>query len=417
MSKGQSAYVAAFLESSLGLLRSSVRPEDIPKDLLESISSAMRGSPPRDTESPSLETLIMRFLREHERESLEEHGFSVRKARWPDAASFAVCLTHDVDNIEHPLDHITKTKDRFSRADLAKATKGLLSLYDNIELIGEKEGEEGFRSSFYFLSAHYPLEKVRPSALKLLSKGWEIGLHGDFGTHDSLPEMMKAVDRLEKGIGVHPTGLREHYLKFDFAKSWRVFESAGFQYDTTVGNNDALGFKLGLATPFHPPDEDWRPMKLLELPLSLMDTTLWGYLKRTEEEGLEDVARSMGMVESVEGLFTLLWHQEAVRMKGGRAYWKVLKALGRRKDVFVGSGRQVADWWRAREVPLKPSGDGMTVTLGGRLPKGLALVVKTRGGVKAKVTSGRLEKRGAHTLVHPSGAGFRLTFRGGAQGE
>jgi len=59
----------------------------------------------------------------------------------------------------------------------------------------------------------------------------------------------------------------------------------------------------------------------------------------------------------------------------------------------------------------------MTVTLGGRLPKGLALVVKTRGGVKAKVTSGRLEKRGAHTLVHPSGAGFRLTFRGGAQGE
>ena len=68
-------------------------------------------------------------------------------------------------------------------------------------------------------------------------------------------------------------------------------------------------------------------MNLLELPLVLMDTTLWGYLKRTEEEGFADAMRMMKAVEEVEGLFTLLWHQEAVRMRGGRIYWALLDEI------------------------------------------------------------------------------------------
>jgi hypothetical protein len=36
----------------------------------------------------------------------------------------AVCLTHDVDNIERSMEHIMKVQDRFSKADLEKAGKG-----------------------------------------------------------------------------------------------------------------------------------------------------------------------------------------------------------------------------------------------------------------------------------------------------
>jgi len=281
-----SVYAAGFLEGSLGLASGTLSPDDVPGGLVEELASVLRGAPPKDSSTPSLESRTMELLASVERSALEQRGFFVRKARWPGAASFAVCLTHDVDNIERPMEHIMKVKDRFSRADFAMAKKGLISLYDNIELIGKKEGAEGFRSSFYLMSANYPLGKVRTAARRLHAKGWEVGLHGDFGTHDSEAEMKKAVERLTEGVGIRPRGLREHYLKFDFGKSWRVMEAAGFDYDSTVGNTDRLGFKLGLATPFHPPDERWRPMRLLELPLSLMDTTLWGYLKRSEEDGL-----------------------------------------------------------------------------------------------------------------------------------
>jgi hypothetical protein len=413
LTRAETAYVTGFLEGSLGLVSGSLHPEQVPGDLVDELTSVMRGVPLDDSSTPSLEARTIEFLVWLERSSLEREGFFVRKARWPRAAPLAVCLTHDVDNIERPVEHILKVKDRFSKGDFERAKKGLISLYDNLDLIREREGAEGFRSSFYLMSANYPLEKVRAAARRLLAKGWEVGLHGDFGTHDSETEMEKAVERLTEGIGIRPRGLREHYLKFDFGRSWRVMEGAGFDYDTTVGNNDRLGFKLGLATPFHPPDEVWKPMRLLELPLSLMDTTLWGYLKRSEEEGLRDVERSMGLVEGVEGLFTLLWHQEAVRMKGGRLYWKVLKDLARRKGLFVGSGAEVAGWWRAREVPLKAARGGRLITLGARAPKGLTLILKTKAGTKVEVTSGSVTRRGGERLVSPSGPSFKMLISGG----
>ena len=405
-------YAAGFLQDSLGLASGSLRPGDVPGDLVDELSSVMRGTPPRDSTTPSLEAGVMRFLKELERSAVDEDGFFVRKARWPGAAPLAVCLTHDVDNIERPPEHILRVKDRFSASDFSKARRGLISLYDNIDLIREREAAEGFRSSFYLMSKEYPLEKVKASARRLLAKGWDVGLHGDFGTHDSEEEMAKAVERLAEAVGVRPRGLREHYLRFDFGKSWRIMDEAGFDYDTTVGTNDRLGFKLGLAAPFHPPDGEWRPLNLLELPLSLMDTTLWGYLKRTEEEGMRDVKESMRMVEGVEGLFTLLWHQEAVRMKGGRLYWKVLKGLARRKGLFVGSGEEVARWWRAREIPLRLAEGGGTVTLRGRPPEGLTLVVKAREGAKARVTSGAVLRRRGEMLVLPSGRSFKLQVSG-----
>ena len=246
-----------------------------------------------------------------------------------------------------------------------------------------------------------------------------------------MPGWQSAVKRITEELGVRPLGLREHYLKFDFARSWGVMERAGFEYDTTVGNNDRLGFKLGLASPFHPPDAEWHPMKILELPLSLMDTTLWGYLKKSEEEGFGDVLSFMDKVEGVEGLFTLLWHQEAVRMKGGRLYWRILRTLGRRKRLFVANGLEIARWWRAREETLlkvSPMGNGetreettegetgednnkkkkrgrgervrrttttkmMMVTLDRQPPEGLRLLVKAKRGSRITVVSGSVERK------------------------
>src|SRR2546428_13535027 len=96
-------------------------------------------------------------------------------------------------------------------------------------------------------------------------------------------------------------------------------------------------------------------MKILEIPLVLMDTTLWGYLKLEEQEGMAEVERMIERVREVGGLFTLLWHQEAIRMRGGRLYPKILEKLGK-MDCFVSSGIDVASGWESRRVPLVRSG-------------------------------------------------------------
>ncbi len=163
-----------------------------------------------------------------------------------------------------------------------------------------EEGRRGYHSSFYYLTTNYPLGRLKEAAAHLTRDGWDVGLHGDFGTHDSLEEMKRSLERFSEALGFKPRGVREHFLKFDFSKTWDVVSAAGFDYDTTVGNNDRLGFKIGLATPFHPPDAGWRASRTLEIPLTLMDTTLWGYLKKDEESGLAEIKRMVEKVREVE---------------------------------------------------------------------------------------------------------------------
>jgi len=63
-------------------------------------------------------------------------------------------------------------------------------------------------------------------------------------------------------------------------------------------------------------------------------------------------------------------------------------------------------------VPLKLSRGGGLITLGARPPKGLKLILKTGRGMKVKVTSGSVIKRGGDFLVSPSGPAFRLEVPG-----
>ncbi len=397
------SYAASLVEESLGLVRGQL-DDALRQDLVDELSSVMRGAHPDDVGRPFIEERMLSVLSEVRERALERDGFFARKARWPNAAAFAVCLTHDVDNVSHPASHIWKTRSRFGAADLIGGLLGVVRLYDNVRMISKKEGEHGFRSSFYFMSANYPLSRVRKASDAIRDGGWDVGLHGDFGTHDSPEKMNEALSRFSAGLGFRPNGLREHYLKFDFGKSWELMEDAGFDYDTTVGTNDRLGYRLGLASPFHPPGPDWTPLNLLEIPLTLMDTTLWGYLKRTEEEGFSDCIRFVETAEKTEGLLTLLWHQEAVRMRGGRVYWKLLQEF-KTRGCYVASGSQVAHWWRVRSLPMVR--DGRLIRLEGDPPKDLVIRLELAEGREPTVRSGTVEGRGSSRSVRPK-RGFEL---------
>ena len=47
------------------------------------------------------------------------------------------------------------------------------------------------------------------------------------------------------------------------------------------------------------------------------------------------------------GLFTILWHQEALLMKKGRIYRRILEMLSK-QECFVGSGFLINKWWTGR---------------------------------------------------------------------
>ncbi|HUK75275.1 MAG TPA: hypothetical protein VLU99_05725, partial [Nitrososphaerales archaeon] len=254
MSPEAAEYVAAFLTDSLGLAQGALPPGQVPSDLAELLVAALSGREDSASDQPILEQKIQAFLGQFEEATLDRRGYLLRKARWPGGASYAACLTHDVDNLSRPMGHIVKIRGRFSAADFWLSLLGLRSLYDNLAYTAALEESRNLRSSFYFLSSNYDLSKISARVRRLSEGGWDMGLHGDFGTHDSAEKMAAAVAAFKEKTGLTPRGLREHFLQFDYAKTWGIIDAQGFEYDTSVGNRDRLGFRLGLCTPFHPPD-------------------------------------------------------------------------------------------------------------------------------------------------------------------
>lgn len=411
-SSAERLYVATFLEDSLGLADQSLDPASVPSDLAAQITDAVRGSPDAASDAPVLEQAVAKYLTDVEGEFLEKEGFFVRKARWPGGAPFAACLTHDVDNVKRPLGHIIRRAGRFSFPDLVLGLLGARSLYNNISMVAGLEAKNGFRSTFYLLTKNYDLKELSGTIAQLRGSGWEVGLHGDFGTHDSREAMAGAVSRLTAAMGAKPSGVREHFLRFDFGKTWEIEQSEGLSYDTSVGNRERLGFRLGLCTPFHPPDAEWRRMELVELPLVLMDTTLWGYLHRSEADGERDFVGLLDQVGGTNGLMTLLWHQESVRMKGGRIYPTLLRTLAGR-GCFVGTGEVITRWWVERGRPLTveqgPAG-GRHVARMDSAPEGMVLIFKTTEGAALSVEGGailRADREGQS--VKASGGPLKVT--------
>lgn len=404
MTSRSAIYAAHLIEESLGLPAGELTADSVPMDLVGTLEGALAGRTGGDPEQPFLEERIAAFGKELEKESLEKLGFSVRKARWPGEAPFAVCLTHDVDNISRPLSHILRVRNRFRKADFVLALLGLRPLYNNISLVADMETARGLRSSFYLLTGNYSLRGLSGTLAKLGRDGFEVGLHGDFGTHDSQEKMESALALFRSETGVEPQGVREHYLRFDFQKTWRIMENVALDYDSTVGFAERLGFPLGLCTPFHPPDSEWNPMHLLELPLSVMDATLWGYLKRNEADGRSDVGSMVGKVQDVGGLFTLLWHPEAVRMKGGRIYPSILDDL-MMKRPFLGGGITIASWWRARAIPMKRENHRLSIR---DAPNGLVLQARIAEGRSLRVRGGNVVQSEGRAVVSVDQREFSL---------
>jgi len=272
----------------------------------------------------------------------------VRKWYWPNWKEYAICISHDVDKISESRNHIWKIRKRFSKITLIKALLGISNPYNDLESYVNLEKKYNINSSFYFLTDEYDFRKISKDIQTLKKNNKDIGLHGGFGTHSDSEKLKNEKKKLE-GIITQPVyGIRQHFLKFDFPTTWITQNEANFFYDTTVGFNDKIGFKSGIAFPFYPPDYDLNLLPLIELPLVIMDAAVWSGLKLTEESALQTIQQICNIIRQVNGLLTLLWHNNVLSMHGGRIYKDILK-LFINHPVYIASGIELARWWQARD--------------------------------------------------------------------
>lgn len=239
-----------------------------------------------------------------------------------------IILTHDIDSISKPITHILKRWRRFSLKDIALRVLGLRSIYNNLRELELLEERFGYRSTLFVPVVLFPLDPIVDQLQKMVDRGWEIALHFVVEGHQTKSLIILERERLEAFFG-KVWGVRTHMLQVSDDLLIEYYR-AGFRYDSTLRAEECGRY------------EPFRLYKgMIEIPIGLMDADLFGRLNMREEEAWEYMVRKIGEAE-MRGVkeFTILFHQESLRMKGGRLYQNLL-------EYFDERGYQVS---RCRDV-------------------------------------------------------------------
>lgn len=174
------------------------------------------------------------------------------------------------------------------------------------------------------------LERSLPGRLVIQLRQWsmegaEIGLHPPYDTLENPRHLEGQRERLETLLGGQSVAsARYHWLRMSVPAGFKALEEAGIANDSTLGHSQTPGFRAGTCHPFTPMElTEARPINLVELPLTVMDTTLRHHCALSPEaagkelRGLADACRRVG------GFFVLLWHTNSFDAREWRGWRRV----------------------------------------------------------------------------------------------
>lgn len=322
----------------------------------------------------------------------------------PRGYGFVACLTHDVDFVKlrdhQPFDRSVlgfiarsifpkNLRDAHSKivwSRIVRNWSALLSLpavYLGLsrdtwfDIDRYMELESGLGSTYYFIplrghagesrgctqphwrAASYDVKEYRALVNELKRERAEIGVHGIDAWQDTDLGAREGVI-LRSLCGEESVGIRMHWLYFS-RDSPKILEEAGFDYDSTIGYNEANGFRSGTTQVFCLPGSS----KLLELPLNLMDTALFysGRMGLSEAAAMEQCKNLISTLRTYGGAFTINWHTRSLSPeRNWDSFYVELLGLLRTEDVWFATAKAAVEWFRRRrqirfeDVEVTPRG-------------------------------------------------------------
>jgi hypothetical protein len=280
---------------------------------------------------------------------------------WPQLTQwrrgYRVLLTHDVDS---PLFHLgapisrevtSVAGDLIKRKDVSLAAKRIGSAFaarrgnhdgdpnNTFDYLMSVSERHSLRSAFYFITGGdapndggYSMQMpwIESLVRRIGAKGHEIGLHPSYHTYLDPGETAAQARTLREcaqrnGIQQESWGGRQHYLRWRAGTTWRNWEDAGMDYDSSMGFAEMIGFRSGCCHEHGTFNVLERaPMRLRERPLLLMETTLISYMQLDGSRRLEVASGLIAACRLYDGDMTLLWHNSKVVSKAERMEYEAV---------------------------------------------------------------------------------------------
>jgi hypothetical protein len=174
----------------------------------------------------------------------------------------------------------------------------------------------------------------------------EVGVHGLDAWQD-VKAGMEEGDTLRILSGKGTLGIRMHWLYFSEA-SPSLLEQAGFAYDySTVGYNEANGFRSGTVQVFSLPGS----RNLLELPLNIMDTALFysGRMGLNEADAMKLCRSLVTTMKSCGGVLTINWHTRSLcPERNWDSFYMELLDMLKAEAVWFATAEDAVRWFKNR---------------------------------------------------------------------
>lgn len=310
----------------------------------------------------------------------------------PAGYSFAGCLTHDIDFAgirKHKFDHtmlgflyrallgslVNVIKRRGSWSKLYKNWKAAFALPAVYLGVAEdfwmpfdryRRIEKDIHSTFFIIpfkdcsgqgdepghsrrATGYDCSDVKEEISSLVKEGCEIGVHGI----DAWRDAAKGLDelaRIREATGVSELGTRMHWLYFD-DNSPRILERAGFSYDSTLGYNDAVGYRPGTVQVYR----HLGVQRLLELPMNIQDTALFfpDRMGLKEEDAWRLITELLENSGRFGGAVTINWHDRSLvpERLWGDIFIKIIDRL-KQLNVWMDTAARVVRWFDKRRSAI-----------------------------------------------------------------
>ena len=163
----------------------------------------------------------------------------------------------------------------------------------------------------WLLDPSYVLTSPLVRQLKTLhSNGFCIGLHGSYESAVNEETLVAEKARLEQAIGFKVTKIRQHWLRYRESITPDL-HSRNFDSDSTLGWNDKMGFRSGVASQYCPYNHRvGRGYEHMEIPQIIMDSTIFDYNATDIESALEAAEGILKTAMAVVAPHvSISWHQ------------------------------------------------------------------------------------------------------------
>ncbi len=297
------------------------------------------------------------------------------KKKWPNNASFSVTLSHDIDYFnfwtKRHLSFVYKHNIKKMRQNFLSATYKILGHFITkqcfwnaekaLQSILDKERKIGVSSTSFLMSqseilderqAYFNNEQQLKRILRIYNN-LPVGLHGTKAAsfdEDLLAEQLLLINSYDFAV----KGYRNHFLSFNYQKSFKILEQAGFVYDATLGYWENIGYRAGISLPFYPFNiKENRPFRVLEIPLTIMDVTLFTEkaMNLSGKQARFKIKKLINKTMLNQSHISILWHNntfDIIDYPGWtRLYWQIIKYC-KKKNAWICSLDDLAEYWKTQ---------------------------------------------------------------------